>query len=175
MVLTGAKVYLRPIMIEDTDIVLRWRNSDAVKRYFIFREDITYEAHLNWLRTKVDVGKVVQFIITELETERPIGSVYLQNINPVLKNAEYGIFIGEQDALGKGYGTEAAQLILRYGFDALGLHKIYLRVLSDNERAIASYRHAGFVVEGLLKDEIFVDGKFCDITRMALIGGKESE
>jgi len=49
------------------------------------------------------------------------------------------------------------------------LHKLYLRVISDNQRAIRSYEKAGFEIEGVLKDDIFVDGKFCDVTRMAII------
>ena len=169
MVVSGKKVYLRPICEADTDMVLGWRNSDAVKKYFIFRGEITREQHLSWLHDKVEKGIVAQFIICTAETDTPVGSVYLQNIDPVHKNAEFGIFIGEACALGKGYGTEAASLIVAHGFDALGLHKIYLRVLTDNERAIASYIHAGFAVEGVMKDEIFVDGAFRDVTRMALL------
>lgn len=169
MELRTDNIYLRPITREDTEMVLRWRNSAAVKQYFIYRKDITPEEHLNWLETKVQTGKVAQFIICLRENDLPIGSVYMQSIDHVHKNAEYGIFIGEEAARGKGCGSDAAKLAVQYAFEELQLHKLYLRVISDNQRAIRSYEHAGFVVEGVMRDEIFVDGKFCDVTRMAII------
>lgn len=169
MKLKTENIYLRPITEDDTEMVLRWRNSEAVKKYFIYRKDITPEEHQSWLDTKVKTGKVAQFIIHLCENDMPIGSVYMQSIDPVHKNAEYGIFIGEGAALGRGCGTDAAKLAIRYAFEELGLHKLYLRVISDNERAVRSYEKAGFVIEGVLKDDIYVDGRFCDVTRMAVI------
>ena len=124
---------------------------------------------MSWLKNKVYTGKVAQFIIYVRETDRPVGSVYMQNIDPVHKNAEYGIFIGETEALGRGYGTDAAKLAVQYAFEELKLHKLYLRVISDNKRAIQSYQNAGFKLECVMKDEIYVDGKFCDVARMAIL------
>ncbi len=169
MIIKGKQVSLRPITKEDTDMVLSWRNSEQVKQYFIYRKDITVEEHLSWLANKVETGKVAQFII---ETENgPVGSVYLQSIDQTHKNAEYGIFIGADGCVGKGYGTEAGRLILEYAFDVLKLHKVYLRVIDNNLRAIKSYEHMGFSVEGVLKDEIFVDGAYYDIVRMSILEG----
>jgi len=169
MNLSTDKIYIRPILKEDTDMVLGWRNSELVKQYFIYREDITVDEHINWLETKVKTGKVCQFVICVKETDKPIGSVYLQNIDMFHKNAEYGIFIGEVDSLGKGYGSDAAKLALDYAFDVLKLHKVYLRVLNNNDRAIKSYEKVGFKIEGVLKDEVFVDGAYCDVVRMAVV------
>ena len=104
----------------------------------------------------VETGKVVQMIIVLEEGDRPIGSVYLRDIDEEHKKAEYGIFIGEPDCYQKGYGTEAAQLMCEYAFSYLGLHKVMLRVYADNERAIKSYEKAGFVKEAYLKDDVFV-------------------
>lgn len=162
-------IYLRPITEEDTEMVLRWRNSKMVKQYFIYRKNISPEEHRNRLIAQGKAKKLHQFILCVATTDRPVGSVYLQNISATHKNAEYGIFIGEQDALGQGYGTAAAKLILQYAFKVLGLHKVYLRVLSDNGRAIRSYENAGFRVEGILRDEIFEDGVFRDVTRMSIL------
>ncbi|MFG6338152.1 MAG: GNAT family N-acetyltransferase, partial [Lachnospiraceae bacterium] len=77
---------------------------------------------------------------------REIGSVYLRDIDREKKKAEYGIFIGEEDALGRGYGVRAAKLMLEYGFNTLHLEKIFLRVLEDNAGARKSYTKAGFQV-----------------------------
>nr|MCR5420618.1 hypothetical protein [Lachnospiraceae bacterium] len=59
---------------EDTDLILKWRNSYNVKKNFLYKKDITREDHLNWLKNKVDKGKVIQFIIIEKKTGIPIGS-----------------------------------------------------------------------------------------------------
>ena len=171
MELQKEDIYLRPITENDTQMVLQWRNSDGVKRFFLYRQDITPEVHTQWMREKVEKGLVYQFIIVIRESEMPIGSVYIQHIDQVNQNAEFGIFIGETSALGHGYGTMAAELMIRFAFTKLGLHKLYLRVLSDNIRAIRSYHHVGFSTEGNLKDEVCIDGIFYDVTRMSIING----
>ena len=65
-VLYGTKIKLRPITFYDTENILRWRNSSFVKQNFIFRDDLTAEMHISWLKNKVDTGQVVQYIIEEL-------------------------------------------------------------------------------------------------------------
>lgn len=169
MELRTDKIYLYPITELDTEMVLRWRNSEFIRDHFIYRKEITAADHQKWLDEKVKTGKVVQFVICLCESNKPVGSVYIQNVDLLHKNAEYGIFIGEEAATGKGCGTDAAKLMIQYAFEVLGLHKLYLRVLSNNERAIRSYERAGFKVEGTMRDEVFVDGHFADVTRMAII------
>ena len=73
------------------------------------------------------------------------------------KCAEYGIFIGEESARGKGAGTKSAKLILEYGFFTLGLDKIFLRVKKDNQGAIKSYEKAGFVFNGRTETVVLED------------------
>lgn len=136
-------IRLRPITIDDTDQIVAWRNQDFIRRNFIYQELFTREGHLSWLHNQVETGHVVQFIIC-LTDGREIGSVYLRDIDREKGTAEYGIFIGEKDALGCGYGMAAAKEMLAYGFEKLYLNKIYLRFLSDNISAAKSYEHAGF-------------------------------
>lgn len=164
-----AGVYLRPMTWEDTDLIVQWRNSDAVRRNFIYQELFTRESHENWIRTKVETGLVVQMIICDLATGKPLGSVYIRDIDRQHNKAEYGIFIGEADARGRGVGTAVARLMLRYCFEEEGLHRVYLRALSGNVAAIRSYEKAGFVQEGYLKDDVCIDGEYRDIIRMAAV------
>lgn len=103
----------------------------------------TEQVHLSWIENQVKPGYVVQFIIC-LSDGREIGSVYFRDIDREEGTAEYGIFIGEEDALGCGYGTEAAKLALEYAFVELRLKKVFLRFLADNIGAQRSYEHAGF-------------------------------
>lgn len=154
---------------EDTDLIVKWRNEDFVRDNFIYRGPFTREVHEHWCDTKIASGEVVQFIICLTENDRPIGSVYYRDIDETHHHAEYGIFIGEADCLSKGYGTEAAQLALWYAFGEMGLHKVILRVLSENVRAIRSYEKAGFTVEGVAKEYVFLDGSYHDVTFMSVL------
>ena len=133
-----AGIYLRLMDYEDTDRIVSWRNSDAVRKNFIYQELFTRESHENWIRTRVETGDVVQMIICELGTDKPLGSVYIRDIDRLHKKAEYGLFIGEPSARGRGLGTAAAKLMLRYCFEEEGLHRVYLRALAGNEQAIRS-------------------------------------
>lgn len=170
--MSAEKLHLRPITPADTEKVVTWRNQDFVRKNFIYQKPFTKEGHETWLREQVEPGHVVQFIICVEEdsaclqkaddcsdtvvdgdmdlmadavgSQREIGSVYLRDIDREKGEAEYGVFIGESDALGKGYGTQAAKRMLDYGFGKLGLKKIFLRLLEDNLRALKSYEKAGF-------------------------------
>lgn len=168
-----AGIYLRLMTYDDTDRIVTWRNSDAVRKNFIYQALFTRQTHENWIRTHVETGDVVQMIICDLADDKPLGSVYIRDIDRHHNKAEYGIFIGEADARGRGVGTAAAKLMLRYCFEAEQLHRIYLRALSDNGQAIRSYEKAGFHREGLLKDDVCIDGKYRDIVWMAAVNSPE--
>ncbi len=160
----------RAMTREDTDLVLKWRNSDAVRMHFLYREDITREQYLKRYDNEVRSGKIIQFIIIDKESDKPIGSVYLRDIDPVRKRAEYGIFIGEDSARGRGLGSETARFMVSYFFDKMKYDKLYLRVLADNVAAINSYKSAGFCEtddEEILKLTGAGDG----VTVMAVLKG----
>lgn len=165
----GDQIYLRPITMEDTDRIVAWRNGERVRKNFIYQAAFTREGHEEWMRTKVAVGSVEQFIICEKKSGRPVGSVYFRDIDRQNKKAEYGIFLGEADAAGRGIGSETARLAAAYARDVLKLHKLMLRVFADNAGAVKSYRNAGFVQEAHLRDEYFQDGKYRDMLLMAII------
>ncbi len=167
MKIEGKQIYLSPISYEDTEDIVRWRNKPCVREHFIYREPFTREIHENWMKTKVEVGKVIQYIICDKATTRKIGSVYLRDIDRKNRKCEFGIFIGEEDFLSRGYGREAAELITDYAFGELGIHKIYLRVLAHNQRALCSYLKAGFVQEGISKDDVWIDGVPYDVVFMS--------
>lgn len=164
-------VTIRPITDADTDDIVRWRNNENVRKNFVYQEKFTPESHTQWLRTKVDTGKVAQFIIEA--DGKPIGSCYLRDISKQNRSAEFGIFIGEDTARRKGYGTTAGKKLLDYGFKQLGLHRIFLRVFSDNERAIRSYERIGFKKEGYFRDMIFQNGNYRSMIFMSCLNGEQ--
>ena len=64
-IIEDVRIRLRPISLEDTKLIVKWRNMPSVKKNFIFRDDFTEEMHINWMKTKVTSGEVVQYIIEE--------------------------------------------------------------------------------------------------------------
>lgn len=163
------KVYLRPMTLDDTDLIVTWRNKDAVRKRFIYQKLFTRESHLSWVENKVNTGEVVQMIIVESESDQPVGSVYIRDIDHTHNKGEYGIFIGEDNARGKGYGSMAAKLMVRYAFEEMGLHRLFLRLFADNMQAKKSYENAGFVQEALLRDDVCIDGVYKDMILMGII------
>lgn len=152
------KLSVRPITMDDTDLIVEWRNKPRIMNNFLIRKPITREDHERWMRERVGTGLVRQFIITEHTDggDRPIGSVYVRDIDMEAGTAEYGIFIGEDEALGHGYGNDIVNWAVDYARD-LGIRTFSLRVLSGNEPAIRSYIQAGF---GQVSTEAdYVDGR----------------
>ena len=167
--MSNSPVSIRKITEADTDNIIKWRNSPEVVKNFIYRRPLTREDHLNWLHGRVETGQVDQFIIHSNEFDADVGSVYLRDIDQKNKKAEFGIFIGEKYARGHGVGTAAAKLALDHGFKVLGLNRIFLKVHEKNERAIASYKKAGFVFEGLFRQDIIADGIKEDVVFMSVL------
>lgn len=150
-------LFVRPISLDDTKLIVEWRNREHIRNNFIFRDPFTIEMHENWMRTKVESGEVEQFIIENGKAEdggekRPVGSVYFRDVNYVTGQAEYGIFIGEEDVLGKGIGSQVAKWAVLYAKEELKLQTLILRVFADNVGAVKSYEKAGFIQTEYIKD-----------------------
>ena len=172
-VINGEKLSLRPITDADTEDIVRWRNDPEVWKYFLFREPFTPEMHRDWLKNKVETGKVIQYIIVERASGKSVGSVYFRDVDEKNESAEYGIFIGEARARSRGLGTETARLFTAFGLNVLRLHRISLKVLGDNNVARRSYEKAGFQTEGVFRDYVKLDGKFTDVVFMARLAEEE--
>ncbi len=163
----GELINLRLINEEDFPLIVKWRNDINVKKNFIYREDFNIEGQKKWKETMIDTGKVIQFIICEKNrNNRPVGSVYLRDIDKENGSAEYGVFIGEDDAQGKGYGNESALLLTDFANSVLGLKQLILRVFVYNVNAIKSYENAGFVRIDFLPDVECSDGHKGDMILM---------
>ncbi len=146
-IIRGDRVELRLITPEDTENILKWRNSRHVMENFLIRTPLTREIHENWLQNTIAAGKAIQYIIHCRESGRDIGSQYFHHMDPEKRSAEYGIFIGDPEATGKGYGTEVLRLALDNARDNLHLKQVTLKVLFDNTRARGIYERAGFKTE----------------------------
>ena len=101
--------------------------------------------------------------------DRLIGVTTFSALDVDNGSALFHITIGEPDAWGRGYGTEAASLMIGHAFRGLGLHRVALSVFSFNTRAIRSYEKVGFQIEGRLRDAIWRDGRYWDEVQMGVL------
>ena len=171
MRIDGDIIYLTSITYDDTDDIVRWRNSEAIREQFIYRQKFTAEGHNNWMRTKVETGQVVQFIVWDKASDTKIGSIYLRDIDREQGHAEYGVFLGETQYIGRGIGKECYRLLLNYAFTELGLNTVFIRALADNIRSIKCAEHVGFTATGE-RETIEVDGQQHDIVFMEIKAGQ---
>jgi RimJ/RimL family protein N-acetyltransferase len=109
------------------------------------------------------------FSIRTLEGDLLIGFIGLFGIQWSHGDTWVGIGIGEREYWGKGYGTDAMHVILRYAFLELNLHRVSLGVFGYNKRAIRSYEKAGFKLEGCLRGSLHRDGRRWDMFNMGIL------
>jgi RimJ/RimL family protein N-acetyltransferase len=132
-----------------------------------FGDDVKAREWMDFFPTRA--GKV--FVI-ELEG-RAIGQANYRDLQPKGRSAEVGIGIGEKALWSKGLGREALGLLVRHLVDDLSVHRVALHVLAYNDRAISSYKAAGFWVEGIERDAVMTDrGFFADDVGMAYVEGR---
>ena len=164
-------INIRPITKNDTENIVKWRNSNFVKNNLYSQDDISIESHNAYFDKYILTKKCYQFIIELNEDNHTydIGTVFLKNIDDNNYKCELGIFIGEKNFLGKGYGKEATKKAVEFAFDILKMHKVYLTVLEKNCDAIRSYINSGFKIEGTLIDEYCRNNEFFNVVIMSCI------
>lgn len=166
--LVGDRIYLSPRSVDDYEKYVEWLNDFQVTDYTGRSSKIlTREAEKEYLEKNTNVEAV--FAIVELETDKLLGSVGIENIDHINRSGTLGIFIGDKDYRSKGYGTEAIRLVLEYGFKYLNLKNINLDVLVCNERAIKCYEKCGFKEYGRRRKCKFVNGVYYDVINMDIL------
>ena len=98
-----------------------------------------------------------------------VGVVRLAPVDAVNRSARLAVGILDPARLGQGIGTEAIRLVLRWGFEGLGLHRVSLTVVADNSRAVAAYTRCGFTTEGRFRDSVWLGGRWRDDLSMAVL------
>lgn len=170
-------IYLRPLTLSDTDLIVKWRNDESVRKNLFTQDLITKESHIEYYEQIINKHKCYQFIVERIVSESgtsyncsvPIGTVYLKNIDLINSKALMGIFIGAEYDRRQGFGKEAVCLLLQYGFMQLKLNKIYLQIICNNSAGISLYKEVGFAEEGRLREDYFRDGNYYDIIQMSIL------
>ncbi|MGH6661893.1 MAG: GNAT family N-acetyltransferase [Rhodospirillales bacterium] len=167
-VIEGRRLRLRNVRIEDaTDIYAAWMNDPEVVRYTESRfTRHTLVSLRRFIETVIARPNALFLAIIVKPDGRHIGNIKLDAIDSQHGTAEVGIIIGDKNYWGRGYGSEAIDLLASYAFGALGLRKLTAGIYVNNADSIRSFERAGFVVEAVLKDHCISDGKTVDVLRI---------
>lgn len=166
--IVGKKVYLRPIVRDDLVYLNKWKNDEDTFRFLGGGYmPVSIDQQAKWLDSLIDTtGNNKRFMICVGESNEPIGMIGLYNISWIHRVCEIGIYIGNKGSRGKGYATEACQLLEKFASEYLNLRKMRLSVVSDNKKAIELWASLGYKVIGEHIEERFIGGKYRNLTLM---------
>lgn len=167
-VIEGLQLRLRDVRVEDaTDAYAAWMNDPEVVRYTESRfTRHTPESLRRFIETVTARPDALFLAIVVKPDGHHIGNIKLDGIDHHHGTAEIGIIIGDKDYWGHGYGSEAIESLAGYAFGVLGLRKLTAGIYANNPGSIRSFERAGFVVEGVLKDQCISDSKPVDVVRL---------
>lgn len=169
-VLTGSRVVLRRHVPENLGAFRRWYADPEIARLARYQEaPMRPEEIERFFAARVVGPDAMAMAIHEHDDDRLIGTCAFSQLDGDNGSALYHITIGEKDAWGHGYGTEATRMMLDHAFGTLGLHRIALYVFEFNERAIRAYQRCGFILEGRARESIHRDGRWWDELAMSVL------
>ena len=177
-ILYGENIRLRAAERTDIPIFQRWINDPEVVEYLSNIFPYSLEDETAWFESTLKQPMAEHPLVIDLRLRHgehgevewlPIGICAFIGIRDIHHSAEVGIFLGEKEYWSQGYGTKAMRLLLKFGFEDLNFHRIWLRVLENNHRARKSYLKAGYTEEGRLRKSEFRHGFYNDIILMSIL------
>ena len=156
---------LRQITVKDLDIMLKWRNSESIRRYMLTDHVITLKEHRAWYQ-RMCKDVCCEWLIAEFRSS-PIGIVYITDIKEMDGTCTWGMYIGENMRdLGIGVLMEihAIDRMIEYH----KIRKIWGDTLESNKRLILMHKRFGFKEEGVFKKHVCRGDKYEDVIRIAL-------
>jgi RimJ/RimL family protein N-acetyltransferase len=163
----GPRVALVPLDEKHLDATFQWVNDAAMMRLLGRTARVEPDEHQRWfmgLRTRTDCR---YFAVETVDAGRHLGNVWLWDINAADRKSEIRVLFGDEASRGHGYGSEAIALLATLAFTTFEVQRLYAYVFARNPRAKRAFEKAGFVVEGLLRQERRLGNEFIDVYLLA--------
>ena len=165
--LRGEKVYLRPIIQSDLPYLNAWKNDPLTYRYLGGGyQPVSIDQQAKWMDTLMDMNGSDRRFMISTHDGKLIGMVGLYHIHSIHRTAEVGLFIGNHEMKGKGYGKEACLLLENYAKLYLNLRKTKIKVVSANMDGRNIWESLGYTHVGTYSKERFVEGTYHDLYLM---------
>lgn len=156
-------VRLRSIERRDLGPTRQWANDPALMQLMDRAWPVSDVEHERWFEQLANNKDRAYFAIDDRRTGKHVGNVWLWQIDWRHRRAEVRIVLGETSVAPPGSGTESIDLVSRYAFEKLNLHKLISYVLETNPRARKSFEKAQFQLEGTLKADRWVNDRYVDV------------
>jgi diamine N-acetyltransferase len=164
----GKKVRLRAIERDDLPRYVEWFSDPAVSENLSRQMPMSLAHEEQWFEENLKRPLAIDVPRGAAKWEH-IGGAGFNFIDKRNRLAECGIFIGNRKYWDKGYGRDAMETLLRYGFDTLNLNRVQLCVMAFNQRAIHVYEKIGFVREGIQREAYFYGGRYWDMHHYSIL------
>jgi diamine N-acetyltransferase len=167
--LSGEKIYLRPVEPGDIPRLHQWANDPEVRGLTGEVRPSTYEGAVEFYQKVQKSEDRIWLAVVLRETDHVIGETGLLRMFPAWRTTDWSLIVGEKSVRGKGYGKEAAQLMLNHAFGYLNFHRVAIGVVGFNAKALKFYEQIGFRREGVQRDGYYYDHRYHDFVMMSLL------
>lgn len=151
-----------PLDDRHLDRILTWLQDQDLRDHIGTVYPISRPQHLEWYRTVTSDRSRLVMAIESDEAGGHVGMIGMNGIDLVYRSAELWIYLGDPAARGMGVAQAAFEQVVRFGFDTIGLNRIFVQVFGFNERAQRFFQACGMRHEGTLRDAVFKRGRFHD-------------
>lgn len=160
--LIGKCVGLRAIEQNDLNTLMDWRNTPELRRYFREYRELNSDQHREWYENKVIQDRnTIMFAIIELSTNQLIGACGLCYIDWVNRNADFSLYIGKDGKyIDDLYAVDAAKLMIVYGFNELGMHRLWSEVYEYDHLKRSFFEQLNFTLDGRHRETLWLDGSW---------------
>jgi RimJ/RimL family protein N-acetyltransferase len=169
--LTGKKVRLTRPLADDIPTIAGWSLDLAYQR--LLRRGMVYpgsvEDHIHWFEEMAKGEEQMPFAVRTLVEDRLVGLLVIKDIMWQARHCSFFIGIGDPTERGRGYGSDAVRVLLRYAFLEMNLNRVGLEVMAYNAEAIHAYEAAGFQQDGRLRAFVYRDGVYYDVLTMSIL------
>lgn len=170
--LKGKKVYLTAVERDDLEKLRQWRNRENFRKHFREYREISKDMQEKWYNNIVlNDDRTIMFSIRDINSNELLGCCGLCYINWIGKHADLSLYIGYEESYidEKGYAEEACELLFNYGFNEIGLNKIWTEIYEFDEKKYKLYEKMNFKQDGRLREQYFYDGKWWDSYILSLL------
>lgn len=172
--LRGERVALRAIEREDLPQLLEWRNRPEFRRYFREYRELSLAQQETWFQnTVLNDSRTVMFSILDAETKHVLGACGLCYIDWVNKSADFSLYIGAGGLyIDDKYAPDAGRVMAQYGFDELGLHRLWSEIYEFDEAKKRLFATLGFKLDGRHRQTHWAEGSWHDSLFYGLLQGE---
>lgn len=167
--LIGDAIYLRAPEPGDELVIATSENHPSPRETLFYALPSSLDQQFQKLQNLKNDPHSVAFVICSKETDEILGQTFLTRIEWIGRTAIFYIAIAEESNWSKGYGGEATRMMVDYAFSTLNLNRVQLHVALNNEKGIRAYKRAGFIIEGTLREAMYLNNVYTDFYVMAIL------